>query len=105
MGMILSARPVDAAEGERLGFVTEVVPDTDLESAVERWVEAILLGAPLSIRASKQAVMRGLDEAGVAAAMAAQPGYPAFAAWSASADLREGTTAFAEKRPPVWQGR
>ncbi len=105
MGMILSAKPVDAAEGERLGFVTEVVPDAELENAVERWVEAILQGAPLSIRASKQAVMRGLDEPGVAAAMAAQPAYPAFAAWAASADLREGTTAFAEKRPPVWQGR
>ncbi|MEI6640452.1 MAG: enoyl-CoA hydratase-related protein [Novosphingobium sp.] len=105
MGMILSAQPVDAAEGERLGFVTEVVPDAQLESAVERWVETILQGAPLSIRASKQAVMRGLDEPGVAAAMAAQAAYPAFAAWSASQDLREGTTAFAEKRPPVWQGR
>lgn len=105
MGMILSAEPVDALEGERLGFVTQVVPDTDLEAAVDRFVEAILQGAPLSIRASKQAVMRGLDEPGLAAAMAAQPGYPAFAAWATSEDAREGPLAFAEKRAPVWQGR
>ncbi|WP_408591073.1 enoyl-CoA hydratase-related protein [Novosphingobium sp.] len=105
MGMILSAEPVDAREGERLGFVTQVVPDAELAAATERWVETILKGAPLSIRASKQAVMRGLDEQGVAAAMAAQESYPAFAAWRASDDAREGPTAFAEKRPPVWQGR
>ncbi len=105
MGMILSARRVSAEEGERLGFVTEVVPDADLEAATRRWVDAILKGAPLSIRASKQAVMRGLDEPGVEAAMANQGSYPAFAAWRKSEDAHEGALAFAEKRAPAWKGR
>lgn len=105
MGMILSARPVSAADGARLGFVTEVVADAELAAATARWCEAILKCSPMSIRASKEAVHRGLEETGVAAAMRAQADYPAFAAWRASADAKEGPLAFAEKRSPVWQGR
>ena len=105
MGMILASRRVDATEGERLGFVTEVVPDAVLEATVARWCEAILKGAPLSLRASKEAVMRGLDEPSLAAAMQNQTEYPAFAAWRSSDDAREGPRAFAEKRPPVWKSR
>lgn len=105
MGMILTSRRVSAQEGLALGFVNEVVPSDELDAAVARWCDLILKGAPPSIRASKEAVMRGLDEPGLAAAIAGQEHYPAFAAWRQSADAKEGPLAFAEKRDPVWQGR
>lgn len=105
MGMILTSARVSAAEGMRLGFVNEVVAPDDLPAATQRWCEAILKGSPMSIRASKQTVMRGLDEPSLATAIANQSDYPAYAAWRASEDAREGPRAFAEKRPPVWKGR
>lgn len=104
MGLILASRRVDAREGERLGFVTDTVPDGELKDVVARWCADILKGSPMAIRASKEAALRGLDEASLADALARQTAYPAFAAWRGSDDAREGPRAFAEKRPPVWRG-
>lgn len=102
MGMILTGRRVKADEGLRLGFVNEVVPAAELAAATRRWCDAILKASPTAIRASKETAMRGLDEPTLADAMRNQSGYPAFKAWAASDDPREGPRAFAEKRPPRW---
>ena len=58
----------------------------------------------MSIRASKQAVMQG-QNATLPKAMTAQRDYPAVRAMIASSDYVEGPKAFAEKRPPRWQGK
>ena len=105
MGMLLTGDLIGAEEGYRVGFVTDLVEDDALESAVASWCARILACAPLATRASKQSVMRGLDAAGLEAAMREQQNYPAFAACYASADRHEGAAAFAEKRSPRWQGR
>ena len=105
MGMVFTGDRVSAEEGLRLGFVNEVVAPTDLDVTIERWCERILRCAPLAIAASKEAMLRGLDEPSLAAAMQNQENYPAFYRWRRSADAVEGPKAFAEKRPPVWQGR
>lgn len=105
MGMILTARPVTAEEGERLGFVHQVVPPADLLTATRALAEAICELSPMSIRASKAVVHAGLDEAALSKAYANQMNHPAVAALWRSADLKEGPLAFAQKRKPVWTGR
>src|SRR5262249_39698520 len=60
LGMILTARRVTAAEGQALGFVNEVVPTNELMAVARRWAAQILELSPMSVRASKQAVYRGL---------------------------------------------
>lgn len=105
MGLILSGDIVGAEEAHRLGIVTALVAPEALDATVEDWCRRLLRCAPLALRASKQTVMRGLDEPGLEAAMKHQRDYPAFEAWLNSSDRLEGATAFAEKRPPRWQGR
>ncbi|WP_375161242.1 enoyl-CoA hydratase-related protein [Bradyrhizobium sp. RDT46] len=104
MGMILTARHVSAREGFELGFVNEVVPQGEALSAALRWAEMIGKNSPMSIRASKQAIQKGLGVS-LEQAIAEQRDYPAVQAMVASQDYIEGPKAFSEKRPPKWLGK
>jgi acetyl-CoA C-acetyltransferase len=102
MGMILTGRTVKAEEALALGFVNQVVAPSELLDAAMLWAEQIVACSPMSIRASKETVRRGLQEASLEQAYQAQSGYPATRALFRSADVMEGPRAFAEKRKPRW---
>ena len=103
LGMILTGRHVSAEEGQQLGFVNEVVPHEEVIDAARRWAETICACAPLSIRASKDVVYRSLDCASLEESISAT--YDSVVAMRNSQDFIEGPKAFAEKRPPNWQGK
>ena len=102
MGYILTGRHMTAQEAHRWGIVNEVVPLADLMPTVHRWAQDVLEGAPLSIRASKQAAMMGL---GHPLDIALNLEYTQSTAMRRSEDIVEGPKAFAEKRKPNWKGR
>jgi crotonobetainyl-CoA hydratase len=102
MGMMLTGKPITAAEGHRLGLVNEVVPAAQLMEAAERWARTIAECSPMSVQATKQAAMEGLKKP-LPEAMFDH--YSAVDALWASDDSKEGPRAFAEKRAPRWTGR
>ena len=103
MGMILTGRRVMAEEGYKLGFVTEVVPEGGALEGARRWAELIMECSPMSIRTSKDVVLRGQQYSSADEAIAAD--YQSVTDMQNSLDFIEGPLAFAEKRPPDWKGR
>ncbi|MEK7917705.1 enoyl-CoA hydratase-related protein [Burkholderia contaminans] len=101
MAMLLTGRRVSAREGLEMGLVNEVVPRTELDAAVDRWVEAVLACAPLSVQAIKQ-VVRRTSTLSPADAQALR--LPALAEALQSEDANEGVRAFQERRKPCWSG-
>ena len=102
MGMILTSKRLTAQGALQYGLVNEVVPLEDLIPTAEKWATEIMKGAPLSIRASKEAAVKGL---GTPLEEAIPKVFPGMVAMHKSEDLIEGPRAFAEKRPPRWKGR
>lgn len=100
--MILSAEPHGAREAWRIGLVNQVVAASELPAAAEALARKIASHAPLAIKYALEAVHRGgelpkeqgeLLEARL------------FGLSCATADMKEGTRAFLEKRPPKFTGR
>ena len=105
MGIALTGRRVRADEAYLLGCVNEVSGRGEALAAARRWAQLIVRAAPLAVRAAKQVMLRGLQEADVREAMAKQEGYPAVVGMRASQDAIEGPRAFSEGRAPRWLGR
>lgn len=102
MGLILTGDRLPAVKAEQYGLVNEVVPVAELAAAADRWAAKITAGAPLAVRAAKDAAVRGL---GLSLEQALTTRYEPIEAYAGTSDQREGVAAFAEKRKPVWTGR
>ncbi|MEB2344542.1 MAG: enoyl-CoA hydratase-related protein [Deltaproteobacteria bacterium] len=103
MGMLLTGRRVGAEEGQRLGFVNEVVPAGQALAAARRWAGAILECSPVSVRTTKAVALRSLGHASLEESLTAR--YDEIAELVRSEDFLEGPRAFAAKRKPAWKGR
>ena len=102
MDLILTGRPIRAAEAAAAGLVSRVVPaDETLDAALEL-ARTIASKAPVAVLAAKEAV-RLAEELPLAAGLRHER--RAFFALFATEDQTEGMAAFVEKRPPQWKGR
>ncbi len=100
--LMLTGRRVDAAEGERLGFVTRVVPHDDLDGAVDELAASLAAKSPTVMKLGRDAFYAVWDMAAPEALAHLQA---MLTLTAQTEDAAEGIAAFLEKRPPQWRGR
>ena len=100
--LVLTGDIIDAQEAHRIGLVNQVVLHEGLLDAARAMARKILSKGPLAVRLAKVALnaraQHGPD-AGMLVERLAQ------SCLMTTADKREGTAAFLEKRPPKFEGR
>jgi enoyl-CoA hydratase len=100
--LLTTGAMIDAAEAYRIGLVNRVVPLDRLMVEAESLARAMMEPGPLAVAACLALVD---DQADYPVDTALERESEVFADLAASADFREGTQAFIEKRKPVFQGR
>ena len=100
MEMILTGRPVDAEEASGLGIINSVSAPGDVMTAARQLAQIIVANSPTSIRTSKRvlASVDALDDWDEALALSNAE----IVKLMKTKDMREGVTAFAQKRKPNW---
>ncbi|MGE5278876.1 MAG: enoyl-CoA hydratase/isomerase family protein [Acidobacteriota bacterium] len=103
MELVLTAeKGVTAAEAHRLGLVNRVVPAGQALSGAKELARKIAANGPTACRYAMEAIRRGTE-------MAAAEGFvleaTLFGLCAATEDMKEGMTAFLEKRPARFTGR
>lgn len=102
MEIFLTARKFDAVDALRMGFVSRVCKEDQLDGVVSEFADMIGENAPLTVKASKYSIKQMVlppNEQDMAGAE------KMVADCFASEDFKEGRRAFMEKRLPRFQGR
>jgi enoyl-CoA hydratase/3-hydroxyacyl-CoA dehydrogenase len=97
--MNLIGDPVGSVEAYEFGLVNRSVPDHELLDTALAWARKLAESAPLALAEVKSVSAAGDLDAGIEGEKAA------FARVFASADGKEGISAFLGKRKPEWKGR
>ncbi|MCQ9615852.1 crotonase/enoyl-CoA hydratase family protein [Paenalcaligenes niemegkensis] len=102
MEIVLTGDMFDARRAHGLGLVNELTPKGQALEQALALARRIINNGPLAVQVAKQVISQSRDWPQDQMFDLQRPiTAPVFA----SADAKEGATAFAEKRPPVWQGK
>ena len=101
--LMLTGRFIDAERAVRVNLVSEVVPEDELEMALQPYLNEMLSTSPMGLRLTKEGLNLAVDAASLEAAMAVENRNQLLC--SRTQDAKEGMAAFVEKRLPNYKGR
>lgn len=98
--LLLTGNFIDATRAERLGLVSRVVPDAELDAAATALADDMLRNSPLGLRLTKECLAASLDAGSLEQVIALEDRTQILC--TRTADFREGVLAFLQKRPPTY---
>ena len=104
--ILMTSKRSSAETLAQFGIVNQVVPADELMMRARELAQTLLIAAPLSLAAVKEAadVTQNLTFEECYAALR-EKSWPAFFKMLQSSDAQEGATAYQERRAPVWSGK
>ena len=102
MELLLTGEPIDAQRALDIGLAWRVVPHDELMVEARTLADRLCRAAPLAARTTKEVVVRTRD---MGWTEAVRFGETMRRVAGATADASEGRAAWAENRPPEWEGR
>lgn len=99
--LLLTGRFIEADRALRVGLVSQVVPDAELEAAARPLVEEMLATTPLGLRLTKECLNASIDAGSLEQVIAMEDRNQILCVQTQ--DFREGVSAFLEKRPPTYR--
>jgi len=100
--LCLTGEMITAEEAQRIGLVNRIYEPGELLPAAEAMARKIIANAPIAVKYTMEAIERGIE-------MSQEEGLfleaTLFGLSCATEDMREGTKAFLEKRPPSFRGQ
>lgn len=101
--ILLTGRPIDAEEAERVGLVRHIAPPETLLGDAIDYARTVLANSPYSVAHTKKLMWANLDANSYEAAIEAEN--RAQILGTMTKDYGEATAAFMGKRPPQFTGR
>jgi enoyl-CoA hydratase len=101
--LMLTGRMIDAAEADRIGLVSRVVPDGEVLDAARETAELIRANSPFGVWMTKEVMWSNLEAGSLQAAIDLENRTQLLSSYTG--DMREALAAFVEKRPPQFSGR
>jgi enoyl-CoA hydratase/carnithine racemase len=99
--MILTGNPIDANEANRIGLAERIAPKGEAVAEAKKLAKLVLSRGPIAVANAKKAINDGLD-------MSVQEGLKVetqlFSELFKTQDMKEGVSAFIEKRKPNFKG-
>lgn len=101
--LMLTGRFIHAERALRVNLVSEVVPDSELETAAQSYIDDMLRTSPMGLRLTKDGINLNVDAPSLEAAMAVEDRQQTLTVLTA--DCREAQAAFFQKRDPVFEDK
>ncbi|MFC6836066.1 3-hydroxyacyl-CoA dehydrogenase/enoyl-CoA hydratase family protein [Halomarina ordinaria] len=100
--LVFRGNRIGADRAEEWGLINRAVPAEEFDACVDEFVTDIVEGPPIALEVAKSVMDEGADATLDAGLKLESQG---FGLLTSTEDMKEGTTAFAEKRDPEFEGR